>query len=284
MNVGLVLSGGMAKGAYELGALRAVSEYFHPEDIKYISSASVGVLNSYAFASGNLPSATDLWTGMCPERDSVFISSVFKNNYLKESISVLSKRPVSCQRLYIPLFHLKKRQNFYIDISGKDPADVEDYLNAAVAVFPICKPVLIGNKYFYDGAVIDNIPVYPLLKHDLDYIICIYFDEFDYTFESSHFDGKVIKITFGDCNRLLKKSLWLSQEETEAMIHAGYKRAKSVLDFVFSSGIENVEAVHTQIETLNSLRPNSQLRLTSDVVVKGLNKVAQRLTKRNVIQ
>ena len=42
MNVGLVLSGGMAKGAYEVGALSAVSEFFTPNDIGYISAASIG--------------------------------------------------------------------------------------------------------------------------------------------------------------------------------------------------------------------------------------------------
>ena len=48
MNIGLVLAGGMAKGALQLGALYALSEFIPLEEIKYVSCASVGALNSYA--------------------------------------------------------------------------------------------------------------------------------------------------------------------------------------------------------------------------------------------
>ena len=45
MNIGLVLSGGMAKGAYQVGALKAINELFPKGSIKYISASSIGVLN-----------------------------------------------------------------------------------------------------------------------------------------------------------------------------------------------------------------------------------------------
>lgn len=48
MNIGLVLSGGMAKGAYQIGVLRAISEYIPISEIKYISCESIGVFNGYA--------------------------------------------------------------------------------------------------------------------------------------------------------------------------------------------------------------------------------------------
>ena len=50
MNIGLVLSGGMAKGAYQVGALTAIKEIIPDGNIKYISASSVGALNSYAYA------------------------------------------------------------------------------------------------------------------------------------------------------------------------------------------------------------------------------------------
>ena len=51
MNIGLVLSGGMGKVAYQIGALRALNEFIPLKEIKYISFASVGVLNGYAYAT-----------------------------------------------------------------------------------------------------------------------------------------------------------------------------------------------------------------------------------------
>ena len=61
MRIGLVLSGGMAKGAYQVGVLKAISEYILPQNFSYISSSSVGVLNSYAFVAGTLDKAEDTW-------------------------------------------------------------------------------------------------------------------------------------------------------------------------------------------------------------------------------
>ena len=46
MNIGLVLAGGFAKGAYQIGALRAIREYFEPEDIEYVSASSIGIIPS----------------------------------------------------------------------------------------------------------------------------------------------------------------------------------------------------------------------------------------------
>ena len=61
MHIGLVLSGGMGKGAYQIGALTAISEFFAPSDFEYVSAASIGVLNTYAFLTNNLPKARDTW-------------------------------------------------------------------------------------------------------------------------------------------------------------------------------------------------------------------------------
>lgn len=53
-HIGLVLSGGMGKGAYQIGALTALNEFFYPSDFEYVSAASIGVLNTYAYLTGNL--------------------------------------------------------------------------------------------------------------------------------------------------------------------------------------------------------------------------------------
>lgn len=44
MHIGLVLSGGMGKGAYQIGALTAIDEFFNPSEFEYVSAASIGVL------------------------------------------------------------------------------------------------------------------------------------------------------------------------------------------------------------------------------------------------
>ena len=54
MRIGLVLAGGFAKGAYQLGALQALSEFIPRSEIRYMSTASIGTLNGYAFATDQL--------------------------------------------------------------------------------------------------------------------------------------------------------------------------------------------------------------------------------------
>lgn len=284
MNIGLVLSGGMAKGAYEVGALKAISEYLQPSQIKYVSSSSIGALNSAAFSCGRLDDSYNMWRGITQYNDKLFIKTVLGSCYLKNSIKELSSGQFLCEKLYIPLFHLKSRNNYYIDLVNQDKSLLEAYLNAAIAVFPICNPVLVNGKYYYDGALIDNIPVYPLLKHNLDYIICIYFDKNNYLFESRYFDNKVIKITFYDEKEVLKKSIWFEKESIENMLNFGYSKAKSILDFVFMKGTDDLQEIYSKIEELNSLNMNKQIRLTGDIAINNLNKVAQRITNRKFIE
>ncbi|MBQ2080829.1 MAG: patatin-like phospholipase family protein, partial [Treponema sp.] len=50
-NIGLCLSGGGAKGAYEIGVMKAIEEKNLSPNIKSISGTSVGALNGTLFAS-----------------------------------------------------------------------------------------------------------------------------------------------------------------------------------------------------------------------------------------
>jgi len=60
-NYGLVLSGGGAKGAYEVGVWKALDDYGITEEIKVISGSSVGALNAALFASTDTKTAEALW-------------------------------------------------------------------------------------------------------------------------------------------------------------------------------------------------------------------------------
>ena len=283
MNVGLVLSGGMAKGAYQIGVLKALSEYLSPSDVKYVSSASIGSLNSYAFSSGNIDGAVEMWKSVTEYKRKIFLPTLLRGSQIQKAIYNLTVYPLECDKFYVPFFNLKKRENCYIDLSGKNEQEIDDYMSAAVAVFPVCSPVTIESEQLYDGAIIDNIPVYPLLKHRLDYVVCVYFNEYNYVFESHYFDNKVIKITFDD-KQFVSKSIWLSEDGINSMISDGYKKAKSIFDFVFISGVDNVERIYDQIEALNSFNPRKKMRLTGDVVVGNINRVVQRVTKRKIIE
>lgn len=60
-NIGLVLSGGGAKGAYQVGVWKAMEEYGLINKVKIASGTSVGALNATLFANVTTTKAEQLW-------------------------------------------------------------------------------------------------------------------------------------------------------------------------------------------------------------------------------
>lgn len=279
-NIGLVLSGGMAKGAYEIGALQALSRYFSPGDFKAVSAASIGALNGYAYCSDNLPVASTMWKGLNKIKETLSLRTVLKSEYLGDAIADVSGSPLLCEKFFVPFFRPRDLKTVYLDLCRVPHGTMEDHLKAAVSVLGFMKPYPLEDDLYYDGAVIDNIPVYPLMAQELDYVICIYFDAYNYTFDSPAFDKKVIKITFDDEN-ILANSLWFDRERIRRMTREGEEKTAAVLDFVFANGT-SPEAVQERIKALNALHPRRQIRITGDVALNNMNKVAQMLTRKSL--
>ena len=284
MDIGLVLSGGMAKGAFQIGALRAISKYIPPEDIKYISAASGGVLNAYAFATGNLDAAEDMWKNICTEDSRFLIGQILRSSMLQNNISLISapEKVLGC-KLYCSLLDATNKRIVYRNISSLEPKDISRYLKASVAMPVYNRGVVIDGVSYYDGAMIDNIPVFPLMKHKLDYIICIYFDDTCYKFENSYFDNKIIKLTC-PINNGLKDSLVFNRESIGRMIKCGYDVTNQMFKSIMSRGHDDIEHIYGAIEHINSKNTNSRLRLTGDVLVTNMNKIAQRLAKKKIMK
>ncbi len=282
MNIGLVLSGGMAKGAFQIGALQALNQYIPLKEIKYISCASVGVLNGYAYATDNLKQAEQMWKNICNSDTRLIISQILRSSMLQQNIkSIYDADKKLITKFYCSLLDLSHRDIVYKDLSTVANEQIPLYLKASVAMPIYNRSVQLDNTAYYDGAMIDNIPVYPLLKHNLDYIICIYFDDTCYKFENTYFDNKLIKITF-PCESMLKQSVVFKQDRIEKMLKDGYDRTKYILETVFAQGYENLDHIYPTIEHMNQDNKGS-LRITGDVLVTNLNKITQRLTKRKIL-
>lgn len=284
MKIGLVLSGGMAKGAFQIGALRALEEFIPREEIQYISCASVGVLNGYAYATGNLDRAAFMWQNVCNDDSRLMIGQILRSSLLQQNIVNLYNKntPLPCT-FYTSLLDLPHRNVVYKDLSSVPQKNLPLYLKASVAMPVYNRAVNLDNTSYYDGAMIDNIPVFPLKKHNLDYIICFYFDETNYQFENTAFDKKIIKITFPPTNRL-RQSVIFKKEDINKMMQAGYDRTTQILQSVFFKGYEDLEHIYRTIAMLNRSNANSSsMRITGDMLVTNLNKITQKLTKRKIL-
>ena len=128
----------------------------------------------------------------------------------------------------------------------------------------------------------DNIPIYPVLKNNLDYVICIYFDDFNYIFEDYTADNKIIKLTFPD-DKIISNSINISHDAIAYMMDEGYRRTKRILSDIFAAGTEDLEAIYQKIEQINSRDDKKKVRITGDVVVTNMNKVVKRVIRHKRI-
>lgn len=284
MKVGLVLAGGFAKGAYQIGALRALEKFIPMEDIQVVSSASIGALNGYAFMTHNLDAAEQMWNNVCNDNSTWFITKLMRSSLLQQNINYLE---TSGQGLSVPfycsLLDLMHMNLLYKDISHVSGEDVRQYLKACISLPPYNHSVSIDGVSYFDGGLVDNIPVSPLLELDLDLILCFYFDEANYLFEDRQFDHKVFKIAF-PATDMLTKSFLVSQESIEEMIQEGYRLTMEKLHALFAAGYDqSPEQLYQTVEELNRGIGTSSPRLTTDVVISGLNRVTSKFTKRKII-
>jgi len=278
-NIGLVLSGGMAKGAYQIGALRAIGEVFQPSDFKFVSAASVGALNLYAFLTYGLDDAIKIWQTAENSTQRKWVMTLLKSTFVQDSIAKIVSNVEIENSFYVPLVNIKKRKLTYANLSKVPVSHMESYLRASVAMPVFNTGVKIGNDYFYDGAMIDNIPIKPILKYAIDYVICLHFDNYNYTFESEYLDNKVIKLNFSD-GKFMFNSLSVKSDSVEQMMADGYKKTKHVLDYIFAKGTEDLDTIYAKIETLNSLNASRRMRITGDVIVGNMNKIARKFMNK----
>lgn len=282
MNVGVVLSGGMAKGAYQIGVLKALNDFIPLDNIKFFSCSSVGALNGYAYATQKLGVAERMWRELCADQCKLTINQVLRDNMLWKNIVQLCDPPRLNSKFYCCLFDYSRFNVVYKELSSTNSSLLPLHLCASVTL-PLCKKaVKIGESSYFDGAIIDNIPVYPLVKHDLYYIICVHFDDISYQFENDIFDKKTIKIVV-PCRSAIKQSIVLSKERIDEMIESGYVFAYEILRNVFAKGRENLEHIYRFIGTSDGRAKKRELRITGSACLTNINKFALKLTKRKIV-
>jgi len=281
-NIGLVLSGGFAKGAYQIGVLKAIKESFGDERINYISSSSVGVLNAYAFVHDKMDEVEKMWRSLKFTGIRAFVNTYVRSQYVSDAI-----KEVACgfspdqPYFYAAYLDVNKLRLDYVNLRDVDPGTINEYLHASVSLPIFSRPVEIAGTKYADGAVIDNIPVRPIMSHPLDYAIVVHFDQHNYMFENSHFDGKLVKINFLD-DKVIRDSLAFDKDSISYMIESGYEEAMTVFGMIFKNGLGDVEYIYKKIRFLNDLRGKKSFRLTGDIVVNNMNRVLKKVVRSRI--
>jgi len=187
----LVLAGGGAKGAYQIGAWKAFKEL--GIEICAVAGASVGALNATLFAQNNYDQALELWENISLDKvvklppdliiDGKFHVRKFDFLHLREinkyilKYGGLDSTPLqnlintyvnedSIRKSNIDLglvtVNVNRLKPVEIFLDNIPEGQLADYLLAS-ASFPAFKQAKIDGKNYTDGGVYDNIP-YKMIK------------------------------------------------------------------------------------------------------------------------
>lgn len=179
----LVLGGGGARGAYEIGVWQALKELGITIDI--VTGTSVGAINGALIAQGAFDLAVSLWK----EVDTSMVFDVDFKDILANSGIGCSKLKKLLQR-YIDEDKIRKSPLEYGLVTAELPAMTPkflmkeqipqgmlvDYLLAGSTLFPAMKSYEINSLHYVDGGFTDNMPVGLAVDHGATHVIAVDLD------------------------------------------------------------------------------------------------------------
>ena len=190
--LGLVLEGGGARGAYQIGALRALFEAGYKFD--GITGTSVGAINGSMIAQGRFDEVIEMWkvlefssffdldddhasklaSGNYDSETVKYFIKFFKESFKAKGVDTYKMRAMIEENIDEDLLRAsgidfglmtvsrtdrRSRPMFLDDIpEGK----VSDYILAS-ATFPGFKKTVVDEQAFIDGGLYDNMPINMLL-------------------------------------------------------------------------------------------------------------------------
>jgi NTE family protein len=245
-NIGLVLSGGGARGFAHLGLMQALNEAGIFPDI--ISGTSAGALAGVLYADGYTPkeilhlmntgSRLDFMRPALPREGLLQIGGIIK--ILKSCLSAKTFEELKIP-LYVTATDLNNGKAEYFS-SGS----LLDPVIASASIPVLFQPVMINDIYYVDGGVLDNLPLKPI-ENKCRYLIGSFVNPVGYmdkcsgliniaerTFMlsmSKEINEKAKKFDLFVAPPELSNFKILDPEKAEDLFELGYRATKEKLNF-----------------------------------------------------
>lgn len=196
MKRAVVLSGGGAKGAYELGAWRALRELKIPFHI--VTGTSIGAVNAAMMVQGEYARAEGLWrtitsqdvikSGLTFEYslNGLLQTAGFLKNYIKNrGVDITPFRALLERELDDALFHaspidfglvcvkLPELKPIEVTKSQIKPGMLVDWVLASASCFPAFPICEIEGEDYIDGGYYDNQPIDTAIRLGADEVIAV---------------------------------------------------------------------------------------------------------------
>lgn len=195
--VGIALGGGGARGAYQIGILKALHEEKLLKQVKHISGTSIGAINALmVIANLSFDRMLEIWEkitnkdiyGLFPDRLKMDKLGLYSLRQMFETLSKeisLSEIRRSKIQGYATASRLKKDtllEQVMIKRMEKEVFHLNKMDNPQQAVLASASiPVLfgstaIGENHYVDGGALDNCPIQPLMDHGCNIILTVPID------------------------------------------------------------------------------------------------------------
>jgi NTE family protein len=188
----LVLAGGGARGSYQVGVWRALTELgWNPQ---LITGTSVGSLNGAMFALDLYETARDMWTSI-RSQDVMELPEETRNltelhQFLRDVVRaggmdvtpleeiverVLDEDALRASPIRFGLVTVEKRglKPRELPLEEIPKGKVKDYLLASAACFPALRAKQIDGVQFLDGGYRDNMPTGLAQKMGAEELVCV---------------------------------------------------------------------------------------------------------------
>lgn len=209
--IGICLTGGGARGAYQVGAVFALKELGILKDVSAFAGTSIGAANSALIASNDIEKVKDIWFNVTKKELSIarpLFEKISKDHFkhfdqgihaMDEFEDILTKDIIldelKKREVYVTISEggasnqgfrelVKSTINHYVKHESKahyvslstlnNLEEVKSVVMASCAIPIIFSSIDIDGKKYYDGGVFDNIPVKPLVDHGCDIVIVIH--------------------------------------------------------------------------------------------------------------
>lgn len=198
-DTGLVLNGGGGKGAYQIGAFKALREAGLDKLVTAVAGTSVGALNMCLFNYDDGLVGEDIWTHISPEQfvdpdlelldgkeglvtreglldilEGYIDFNKIRNNPLDLYATVTE---YSGETPYESVTNnsgeLSTAKAKYIRLNGKTDEEIKQILLASSSMPFIYEPVLMDGKMYQDGGLKDNLPITPLYMRGIRQFIVV---------------------------------------------------------------------------------------------------------------
>lgn len=275
LNVGIVFSGGFAKGAYEIGFCKAILEYINKDNIKAVSGASIGALNAYGFINNKLDYLCEVWKNLEFTSAKEFFVKQNKRDIVYEYIDELveEKSVKNNTPCYINYIKVPNIMLCYENVNNEEKDIQKSLLKASISVPTLYKPVYVKDNYYVDGAFLDNTPIMPLKNKNLDLIFVLRFDHASDNYAKINTNASIIEIVFED-DKKLKDYFYFNKHLTKRLIKEGYKQSKLILDKVFEQG-NDIKHINNVAKIINKESRKKIIPKTGEEVVNKMNKLSR---------